>query len=240
MFIVLTGSLYYVQIISNAYYKNQLSELTQIIVEGSSAPRGRIYDRKGRIIVDNKAVKTIYYKKEPNISTKEEVVMAYKVAELLDVNYSKLNDYDLRNFWVINNPLSSKKKITDEEWKKLDERKITVDDIEAYKRERITKAELAEYKDIDKEAAYIYYLMNKGYSYAEKNIKAEGVTDLEYAAIADNEENLPGFGTKLDWERTYPYGDVFRTILGNVSSSNSGITAELKEYYTLVQVKFMD
>ena len=232
VFIILAGSLYYVQIISNAYYKDQLSELTQIIVEGSSAPRGRIYDRKGRIIVDNKAVKTIYYKKEPNISPKEEVVMAYKVAEILDINFSKLNDYDLRNFWVINNPLSSKKKITDEEWKKLDERKITVDDIEAYKRERITKAELAEYKDIDKEAAYIYYLMNNGYSYAEKNIKVEGVTDLEYAAIADNEENLPGFGTKLDWERTYPYGNVFRTILGNVSSSSSGIPAELKEYYT--------
>ena len=104
---------------------------------------------KGRIIVDNKAVKTIYYKKEVNISTKEEVVMAYKVAELLDVNFSKLNNYDLRNFWVINNPLVSKKKITDEEWKLLDERKITLDDIESYKRERITDKELSEYKDID-------------------------------------------------------------------------------------------
>ena len=52
VFIALTGSLYYVQIISNAYYKNQLEQLTRIIVEGSSTPRGRIYDRKGRIIVD--------------------------------------------------------------------------------------------------------------------------------------------------------------------------------------------
>ena len=232
IFVVLTGSLYYVQIVSNAYYKNQLSDLTRIIVDGSSSPRGRIYDRKGRIIVDNKAVKTIYYKKKTNVTAKEEVIMAYKVAEIVDINYSKLGDFDLRNFWVINNPLSSKKKITDEEWKKLDERKITLDDIESYKRERVTEEELKEYKDIDREAAYIYYLMNNGYSYSEKNIKVENVTDEEYAAIADNADNLPGFGTKLDWERTYPYGDVFRTLLGNVSSSSTGIPAELKEYYT--------
>ena len=45
------------------YYKKRLDETTNIIISGSSAPRGRILDRNGNIIVDNKGVKTIIYNK---------------------------------------------------------------------------------------------------------------------------------------------------------------------------------
>ena len=44
-------------------------------------------------------------------------------------------------------------------------------DIENLIFERITEDDLKDYTNKDKEAAYIYYLMNKGYSYAEKIIK---------------------------------------------------------------------
>lgn len=240
LMVILTCSLFYVQVVQNDVYKNRLKELSQVIVEGSSPSRGRIYDRNGKIIVDNKPVKTIYYKKKVGISNNEEVILAYKVAEAIDVKYEKLNDYDLRNFWVINNPKSAKNKITEEEWQKLEERKLTLDDIEKYKRERITTEELSEYKEIDKEAAYIYFLMNNGYYYAEKTIKNEEVTDEEYAYIAANEEELLGFDVKLDWDREYPYGDTFRTILGNVSSSSSGIPAELKESYLAIGYSLTD
>lgn len=240
LFASLSLSLYYIQVVKNNEFKDQLKELSQVIIDGGSSARGRIYDRNGKIIVDNKAVKTIYYKKELGISTSEEIVMAYKVANLLDIDYSKLNDYDLRNFWVINNPRSAKQKITDEEWTLLEERKLTLDEIEQYKIERITKEELSEYTELDKEAAYIYYLMNNGYYYAEKNIKSENVTDEEYAAIATNSDSLKGFGTKLDWEREYPYGSTFRTILGSVSTSDSGLPAELKDSYLAIGYSMTD
>lgn len=239
-FVSLALSLYYVQIVKNNEFKDQLKELSQVIIDGGSSARGRIYDRNGKIIVDNKAVKTIYYKKELGVTTSEEVVMAYKVANLLDIDYSKLNDYDLRNFWVINNPRSAKQKITDEEWTLLEERKLTLDEIEQYKIERITKEELSEYSELDKEAAYVYYLMNNGYYYAEKNIKNENVTDEEYATIATNSDSLKGFGTKLDWEREYPYGSTFRTILGSVSTSDSGLPAELKDSYLAIGYSMTD
>ena len=240
LFSILTLSLFYVQIIKHGYYAVKLDELSKVIVEGDSAPRGRIYDRNGKIIVDNKAVKTIYYKKESGITSKEEIIMAYKIAENIDIDYSKLSDYNLKKFWVINNPLSADKKITDEERKKLDERKITNSDIEEYKIDRVTEKDLADYKDIDKEAAYIYYLMNNGYYYAEKTIKNKDVTDEEYAFIAANEEEFKGFGTKLDCERYYPYGDTFRTILGNVSTSSSGLPLELKDSYLAIGYSLSD
>lgn len=239
LFCILGVSLFYVQIIKNGYYAVKLEELSRVIIYGDSAPRGRIYDRNGKVIVDNKAIKTIYYKKESGVTTSEEVIMAYKVADILDVDYTRLSDYNLKKFWVINNPLSANKKITGEERKLLEERRITAEDIEEYKIKRVTNEDLKEYQDIDLEAAYIYYLMNNGYYYSEKTIKNKDVTDEEYAAIADNEE-LKGFGTKLDWERYYPYGQTFRNLLGSVSSSSSGLPAELKDSYLAIGYSMSD
>ena len=50
-------------IVDHNKYTKKLTELSYDIVEGSSSPRGRIYDRNYNILVDNKSVKTITYKK---------------------------------------------------------------------------------------------------------------------------------------------------------------------------------
>ena len=46
--------------IKNDYYKEKVTELQKKIVEGESTPRGRIYDRNYKLIVDNVPIKTIY------------------------------------------------------------------------------------------------------------------------------------------------------------------------------------
>lgn len=223
--------LFYVQIVKNKYYVDKLETLTQNIVEGESSPRGRIYDRNGNLIVDNTSVKTIYYKKPSKITTKEEIKLAYLVASYIEVDYSKLTLNMLKKFWILNNSNKADEKITSDEWKKLKLRKITKEEIEELKLERVTDEDLSIYSETDKEACYIYNLMNKGYYYTEKTIKNKNVTDEEYALIAENINTLTGFNVKLDWERYYPYGNVFKTILGSVSSSSSGIPYNLKDYY---------
>lgn len=230
LLIIILGSLFYVQVIKHDYYVKKVDTLTNNVILGSSAPRGRIYDRNGKVLVDNEAIKTIVYKKQSGVGTKEEIEMAYFVAELVDINYTNLSLYNLKNFWLKNNPELGNKKITSEEWKKLSERKLTSEDILKFKIDRITDDDLDSYNDNDKKAAYIYYLMNNGYSYEDKIIK-RNATDIEYAMIAENSNKLIGFFSKLDWERTYPYGNTFRTILGNVSTSTSGVPKELKDYY---------
>lgn len=228
---LLLSKLFYVQIIRNKYYNEKLESLKINIVEGDSAPRGRIYDRNGNLIVDNKSVKTIYYKKPNKVTSKEEVQTAYLVSEYINVDYSKLTEKMLKRFWILNNDSEAKSRITDEEWENLKLRKITKEDIEDLKLERVTEDDLSKYEDIDKEACYIYNLMNKGYYYTEKTIKNVDVTDEEYAKIAENIDKINGFNVKLDWEREYLYGTVFKTILGSVSSSTSGIPYNLKDYY---------
>ncbi len=232
MFIlVLIVGLFIIQVVRNEHYESEMETLTKQIVSGESAPRGRIYDRNGKLLVDNKPLKVIYYQKPSGVTTKEEIETAYKLANMIALDISKLKEDDLKKFWIAGHPKKANAKITDEEWDKLEERKLDDDDISDMKLERITAEDLSVYDDNDKKAAYIYTLMNNGYSYEEKTIKDEDVTDEEYALVSENISELNGVNTKLDWERVYPYDSVFRSILGNVSSSSSGLPAELKDEY---------
>lgn len=225
--IVLGLNLFFIQVIKHDFYVNKVEQLNRNVIFSNSTPRGRIYDRNCKIIVDNESVKVIYYEKPNGVTTKEEIEVAYKVADMIEIDY-ELEINDLKKFWILNNKEESNNLITDEEWRLLEERKLTNLDIENLKIERIND-QLDEFTDKDKKAASIYYLMNVGYSYDEKIIKDEDVTDKEYALIAENINNIKGFDVRLDWNRVYPYGDVFKSILGNVSKT--GIPYELKDYY---------
>lgn len=228
LFSLITLKLFYIQIIKNDYYKEELINLTTKIIEGDSTPRGRIYDRNGVLLVDNKPVKTIYYKKKSNISYIDEVKTAYLLSKLIDVDYSKLTENDIKKFWIVNNRKESSNRITKDEWNLFNYRKITESDIEKLKLDRVSGDDIKGYTDEDREAIYIYTLMNSGYSYNDKIIKNVGVTDLEYALVGENIEKLNGIDVRLDWDRVYLYDDVFRTILGSISQ---GIPYESKDKY---------
>ena len=229
-FFIITLKMGYMQLFNTKASIADLNQLSTKTVYGSSMPRGRIYDRNYNVIVDNVGVNLISYKRESGMTTKDEVSIAYKLAEKLDVDYSALTDTELRKFWIVNNEEEADKKITEEEKELYERRKLKATEIEELKIKRITLDELSAYGDVDKEAAYIYYLMNNGYYYDEKTIK-EGATDEEYAYVAQNLDDLKGVSISTSWQRSYPYGDTLRQILGNVSSSKTGIPQELKSEY---------
>jgi penicillin-binding protein A len=222
MFLIIIIKLSFMQTHNLKASLGNLKKLSTKIVYGPSMPRGRILDRNYNVIVDNVGTNIISYKKEANVSVKDEIDYAYLLAEKIDINYAKLTKNSLKDFWIVNNKEKADKKITDKEYKLYERRKLKAKDLEALKKMRITDEELSIYSDIDKKSAYIYYLMNHGYSYDDKVIK-EDITPLEYAFVAQNKNNLKGFSVSSSWKRTYPYGDTLRQILGNVSTSEQGI-----------------
>lgn len=220
--LVILINLFNIQVLKESYYENKVREMTETKVYSSTAPRGRIYDRNGILLVDNKPVKVIYYLKEVGVSTKEELKIADKLSKILEVDYSKITTNMLKEYYLkVNSNLDL---ITDEEYKKYKDRKLSKDDLHNLKLERIKEDDI---NSLNKETAYIYYLMNNGYSYTEKIIKDENVSNEEYAIIAENVGTLKGVNIRLDWERVYPYGITLRGILGNVGK----ITDEYKDYY---------
>lgn len=220
--------LFYIQIIKNDFYRQKMESLKVTTYYGKTAPRGRILDRNGIIIVDNEPVRVIAFKNN-NLSSKEKIDLAYEVIEHIDLDYSKLTERMIKDFWMIKFSDKAKEKITKEEWKKYTERKITNTEIDNLQRDRITKEDINLLNDEDKKVAYLYYLMTNGYSYTEKIIKDKNVTDQEYAYVSTN--NLNGFTGRISWDRTYPFSSTFKSILGSVSTSEVGIPKDLKEHY---------
>lgn len=229
--LVILINLFNIQVLKESYYENKVREMTETKVYSSTAPRGRIYDRNGILLVDNKPVKVIYYLKEVGVSIKEELKIADKLSKILEVDYSKITTNMLKEYYLkVNSNLDL---ITDEEYKKYKDRKLSKDDLHNLKLERIKEDDI---NSLNKETAYIYYLMNNGYSYTEKIIKDENVSNEEYAIIAENVGTLKGVNIRLDWERVYPYGITLRGILGNVGK----ITDEYKDYYISSGYKIND
>ncbi|MEG0022404.1 MAG: penicillin-binding protein 2 [Bacilli bacterium] len=218
-FIYILSNLYYIQIIKNKKYIEKHEKESTKIIYGETAPRGRILDRNGKILVDNKPVKVIYYKKEIGVTIEEEIKIAKKVSELIDLNTIACTEKNLKDYWLVSN--DSKKLITKNEIEKYKNRQLSEEDIYNLKLKRIKDT-----STINKEEAYIYYLMNKGYKYEEKIIK-ENATIYEYAIIAENMNQIKGYNVKLSWERIYNYGNTLKTIFGNVGM----ITKENKEVY---------
>lgn len=213
--------------------KASLSELEKLSTKKiyvDSKPRGKIYDCNYNVIVDNIGTNKIAYNKDYHIKQKDEIALAHLLAENIDVNYDKLTLKMIKEYWIINNINLANNKITKEEYDLYNKRKLKASDLEKLKIDRITDDEISVYNDIDKEAIYIYYLMNKGYYYDEKTIKDEA-SDNEIAFVAQNKNNLSGISIVTSWKRIYPYGDTLRQILGNVSSNSQGIPEDLKDKY---------
>lgn len=220
LFFVILIFLFNIMIIRHKEYNNVFLSIVASEVQGSTALRGRILDRNNKVLVDNVGIKSIYYKKE--LDKSYEIDLAYRLSDVLELDYSLVTDSMLKDLYLTD---SHNELIFEDELKLLKERKITSSDITRLKRSRISDIELS---NVNKKAAYIYYLMNNGYSYEDKLIK-KNLTDSEYALIYENIDNYKGIKIKMDFDRKYIYGDTLRGIFGNVSKN--GIPYELKNYY---------
>ncbi len=206
---------------SKEEYQEKLLAKTEVYVSGSSAPRGRILDTNGNVLVDNIGVKTIYYNKIKGINIEDEIEIAKKLADILTIDAAGTKA--LKDYWLVTNS-NGKSLITEEEYKLLEERKLTNNDITDLKYERITEEMLNSFSDIEKKAAHIYSLMNDGYVYSKKEILKD-VSESEYAKVI--ESNIPGVTGELSWERIYLYGDTLKNIFGSIGL----IPEERKEEY---------
>ena len=209
IFSILLGRVIYLNIYNKDNYVKKLENKTINYVEGASAPRGRIIDRNGKILVDNTGIKTVFYTKLKDISLKDELNIARKLASIINI---PINENSLKNYYLVTHN-NGDDLITNEEYEKYKERKLSSEDLKRLKNERIKEEDLNSLSEEEKESATIYDLMNKGYSYQKKLI-LKGISDEEYSLLID--ENIKGITTELTWERLYNYGDTLKDIFGSI------------------------
>lgn len=225
-----------VQIIDGETYKNEVEKKGEKTVS-TPVPRGKIFDREGHAIVDNKPLRTITYTKMKGVNGEEMLHTAKQLAGMIEMpqeSMDKLTEVDKKDFWMQLNKKRAIAKVTKEDEQKLRAKKLEGKDfdkkVEELRRERITGEELKELTPKDMEVLAIKSKMNAGYNMIPKVIKKD-VKPKEYAVVSEHLANLPGVDTAVDWEREYPYGKILRSVLGNVSSADEGLPKEQLDYY---------
>ena len=220
MFIASIFGIFIYRVYSLAYqnrefYLNEAREINEVYVSGTSAPRGRILDVNGNILVDNIGVNTIYYHKPSGVTLKDELYVAQELVKI--TNYEYMYDEDrLKEFYSIINSSKVDSLITEEEYQLYSERKLTSQDLSEMKMNRITDDMINSMSDLEKYSSYFYFLMNEGYSYDNKCL-IENASEEIYASVL--ERNFLGIFGEMEWKRVYNYGDTLKTIFGEISNS---------------------
>ncbi|MFJ7952811.1 peptidoglycan D,D-transpeptidase FtsI family protein [Lysinibacillus sp. NPDC096418] len=231
IFSVLIFRLGYMQIVKGEDYVQNL-EPKEVSVN-TSVPRGRMYDRYGRILVDNQPENAITYTKMQTTKTDEMLKIAVKLAALIEQPTNRVTQRDKQDFWILKNHDAAYEKVTEKEKKKIETNEdITQSQADAaiYKlvRERITDEELAQLTEADLEVLAIYREMASGYNLSPQIIKSENVTDDEFARVSERLTELPGVNTTTDWKRVKlsPL-----SVLGRTTTPAKGIPNDKLDYY---------
>ncbi|SDZ39089.1 Cell division protein FtsI/penicillin-binding protein 2 [Evansella caseinilytica] len=237
-----------IQIVRGEEYANQSAkQANTTITYTQSAPRGMIYDRHGHVIVGNAPEYAITYTRYGNATTSEMLASAEILASFLEVDISRLTVRDKKDYWLLTHPDEAAGLVSQQEQKQLWEAggqagksKSEIDE-EVYQLqlERITEEQLHPLTDHDLQVSAIYSKMASG-SVGSTRVMISGnnsmkkektITYEEFAAVSEHLSQLPGVDAVVDWNRIYPYGDVLRSVLGNVSTEEEGLPGEKLDYY---------
>ena len=215
IYLLIISRYLYIAYYKHDYYYEEYLNATNKIVYGLNAPRGRILDRNGKVLVDNIGTNTIVFHKLKNIDTK-------KIAHLLNTiipNIKKASIDEQKKYYLTFNETDSL--LTEKEQELYNNRKISQAEVEEIKLARIEP--LLNYTNKEQQEIHLYYLLNKGYIYDSKII-AKDVSDEICAKI--NISNISGLTCEYTTKRIYLY-DTLSDILGRTGN----ITKENKEYY---------
>jgi len=230
LFSILILRLGLVQIVYGDDFKREI-ERTEDITVNNPVPRGKMFDRNGKIIVDNTPLNAITYTKFQDTSQEEMLETAERLAALIDKDISKVRERDKQDFWILKNPERAKEKITEKEWDLYEQDELDDKEIYNLQLKRIEEKDLASLTTQDLETLAIFREFNSGYALTQQIVKNENVTPEEFAVVSENLEDLPGVDTTTDWERYYAFGNTLKTVLGNVTSSNEGLPKDKLDEY---------
>jgi penicillin-binding protein A len=226
-FSILVIKLGTLQIVKGEDFRKEISRTENHIVR-EPVPRGKIYDRYGRIVVDNDGKNAISYTKAKDTKQDEILDVAKKLSQLIVVKIDKLTERDLKDYWILTRPEEAVAKLTKAE---LSNKKLESKDLYKLQLERISEDDLSKISMKEKQVASIFREMAKGYALTPQIVKNDDVKVEEIARVSENLESLPGVDVFTDWKRMYPNGDTFRSILGNISTDEEGLPANLLDYY---------
>ncbi len=228
-FLVFFVFLYNLNIENHEYYQALLEDNMKQISYGYSAPRGRILDKNGKVLVDNIGVLNIVYHKPYNVSIETELELALKLSVYLDE--VSATEKQKKNYYLAIHD-NGKELISQDEWEMWEKRKISNEELKQMKWDRIT-SDMISYSLEEEKQIVLFSKMNEGYSYQDKVL----LKDVEESVVDDivNWQN-DSLKVMVSTKRSYPYQNTLRSILGSIGSIQDEISTYLNNGYSLDDV----
>lgn len=239
MFTTLILRLGVVQIVHGDSFKAE-AERTENITAKLDAPRGKMFDRYGRVVVDNEPVFSITFTRTNNTKQEEIYEIAKKLSKYINKETESLTERDKKDFYLsykVDAEKVYKKLLSEKEMENLDDQdeyRLVIERLE----EDITLTKEEE------EIAAIWREMIRGYALTPQRIKV-GATQKEIAVISENLDEFNGtIDIKPDAQRAYPYGQTLQSIFGQVGQIPreliSGYVLEGRDRNDLVGTSFLE
>ncbi len=229
LFSALIFQLGVVQILNGDSYQEEI-ERTNLDTVDIPVPRGKIYDTNGELIVDNEAMYSITYTPSNDVQAEDRLEVAETLAQYIDMRdkqtMDRITERDRREYYL----LLHEEEI-EERLEAIDTEEMENGEVYDATLELITDEEIADFSEDELEIIAIKKELDKAYALTPQVVKNEDVTAEEYAAVAENLDQLPGINASTDWDRVYPNGETLTSILGNISSQEEGIPAEDMDAY---------
>ncbi|MBG9980071.1 penicillin-binding protein 2 [Facklamia sp. DSM 111018] len=194
---------------------------TESTLSTGSVPRGMIYDSQGEIVVGNQPQRAILYTRDRDsqITGEKLVEIATQLASLIEMPTQGVTKLDMQDYFVVTNMNTIRSRLSEEE--------LLLSGPEAYQAQlsKVQDADL-DFSEAELEVIAIYKRMASAYALSTVSVKNKNVSQEEIARVSENLADLPGIQIGTDWQRTYPKGEMFRSILGQVSTEERGIPSE--------------
>lgn len=235
IFLLFSSLIVQLGVVQILYGEDAQSEIdrTEHAVTKIPVPRGKMYDRNGKIIVDNEPLYSITYTPTKRISPVERLELATKLSKYITKNTKKVTTRDMKDYWILIHHEEAYNKLSEDENQTLtnNEQYQTVLD-------RITEVELSKITKQEENVIAIKRELDQAFSLTPHVVKNDNVTVQEYATVAVHLNELPGINVTTDWDRKYPFGFTydqdmytFRNFIGSITSSDKGLPFDRLDYF---------
>ncbi|MEW9675777.1 penicillin-binding protein 2 [Lentibacillus sp. L22] len=222
-----------VQILNGQSFQEEIDRTIQETTK-QPVPRGKIYDRNHQVIVDNKPLYSITYTPAKGVQAEERLEVAEKLSKYISMyddedkkkKFKTITLRDKKEYWYVKHEEEAEQLLSEEEAAEMD----PADQYQTIL-ERIKKEDVTDLTEDQLKVILIKKELDKAQTLTPHIVKNEGVTSEEYAKVAEHLSELPGINASTDWDRSYPYKDTFKSLLGSITSQQEGIPADKETYY---------
>lgn len=188
IFLLFSGLILQLGVVQILFGMDAQEELdrTERVTSATPVPRGKMYDRNGELVVDNKAEFAITYTPKKHVQPEDNVEIAEKLTEYIQMDTDSVTKRNKQDYWIIKNKQEAYERLTDEEKELSDQDQYYV------MLENITDDELESFTEKELEVMAIKRELDKAYELTPHIIQYDDITVEEYMVIGENLHNLPG------------------------------------------------